>query len=415
MSGITWRTAGESHGKGLVGIIEGIPAGMHISEQSIQHELRRRLKGHGRGERAQQIEKDHAEFISGIRFGQTIGSPISLYIENKDWINWSEEMAIFGSPPANLEKVTVPRPGHADLAGSLKYHHLDIRNVIERASARETAARVAIGAIAKQLLDLFNIRIFSEAIQIGKVKLLNPVYKRLNEISDEDLEKYIDQIEKSNVHCGDESVGRQMIQAIDAAKEKGDTVGGRLAVATLHVPIGLGSYSQYEQRLDGLLAQAIMSIPAIKTVEIGDGQDLADKYGSVVHDEIFWDQKSTKYIRSTNHAGGIEGGISNGEPIIVTATMKPIPTLMRPLKSVNIEQKIPDKRLKKRSDVCSLPSAAVIAEAMIALVLADQLCKKFGGDSIGEMKKNMENVLYESQLEILQTFSLGDWRLGLTD
>jgi len=415
MSGITWRTAGESHGKGLIGIIEGIPAGLSISEQAIQHQLRRRQKGYGRGERTQKIERDQAEFVSGIRFGQTIGSPISVYIENKDWVNWSEEMANFGSPSTNLEKVTVPRPGHADLAGSLKYHHLDIRNVIERASARETAARVALGAIAKQLLEFFSIRIFSEVIQIGKIKHLDPIHTRLPDISDSNLEKYIQKIEKSSVHCGDEIVGQQMMEAIDTAKERGDSLGGRFSLIARQVPVGLGSYAQWDQRLDGLLAQAIMSIPAIKTVEIGDGQELADKYGSAVHDEIFWNRKSTKYVRTTNHAGGIEGGISNGEPIIVTATMKPIPTLMKPLKSVNITQKTPDKRYKKRSDICPIDSAAVIAEAMVALVLADQLCKKFGGDSIGEMKENMENVLYERQLEILQTFSLGDWRLGLTD
>lgn len=415
MSGVIWRTAGESHGKGLIGIIEGIPSGLTISEQAIQHELKRRQKGYGRGLRAKQIEKDHAEFISGIRFGQTIGTPISLYIENKDWVNWTEEMAIFGPPPANLEKVTVPRPGHADLAGSLKYHHLDIRNVIERASARETAARVGIGAIAKQLLEYFQMRIFSEVIQVGKVEHSSAIHKRLDTIAEKDLGKYFQQIEKSTVHCGDEMVSQQMIDAIDTAKERGDTLGGKFTVMTLQVPVGLGTYSQWDQRLDGLLAQAIMSIPGIKSVDIGDGHELADKYGSMVHDEISWDQKMTKYVRKTNHAGGIEGGVSNGEPIIITATMKPIPTLMKPLQSVNMTQKTPDKRYKKRSDICSVPSAAVIAEAMVALVLADQLCKKFGGDSIGEMKDNMENVLYDRQLDILQTFSLGDWRLGLTD
>jgi len=414
MSGISWKTAGESHGRGLIGIIEGIPAGLTISEQSIQHELKRRQKGYGRSERMK-IEKDHAEFISGIRYGQTIGSPICVFIENKDWVNWSEEMAIFGSPPENMEKITVPRPGHADLAGSLKYHHLDIRNVIERASARETAARVALGAVAKQFLEFFNLQIFSEVIQIGKIKHPNPVSINLQSISEHDLEIVISQIEKSVVHCGNEDVTNRMIEAIDTARERGDSLGGRVTVFALHVPIGLGSYSQWDQRLDGLLAQTIMSIPAIKAVEIGMGTELADRYGSEVHDEIFWDKQTTKYYRKTNHAGGIEGGVSNGEPIIITGTMKPIPTLMRPLSSVNIEQKIPQKRYKKRSDICSVPSVAIIAEAMVALVLADQLCKKFGGDSIGEMKDNMENVLYDRQLDILQTFSLGDWRLGLTD
>jgi chorismate synthase len=414
MSGISWKTAGESHGRGLIGIIEGIPAGLTISDQSIQHELKRRQKGYGRSERMK-IEKDHAEFISGIRFGQTIGSPICLYIENKDWVNWSEEMALFGSPPPNMEKVRVPRPGHADLAGSLKYHHLDIRNVIERASARETAARVAVGAVAKQLLEFFNLRIFSEVIQIGKIKHTNPATKNLQSISEKDLETIINQIEKSAVHCGDEAIANRMIEAIDTARERGDSLGGRFSVIALHTPIGLGSYSQWDQRLDGLLAQTLMSIPAIKAVEIGMGSELADHYGSEVHDEIFWDKQTTKYFRKTNHAGGIEGGVSNGEPIIITGTMKPIPTLIRPLSSVNIEQKTPDKRYKKRSDICSVPSAAIIAEASVALVLADQLCKKFGGDSIGEMKDNMENVLYDRQLDILQTFSLGDWRLGLSD
>jgi len=415
MSGITWRTAGESHGRGLIGIIEGIPAGLTISEQAIQLELQRRQKGYGRGFRAKQIEKDHAEFISGIRFGQTIGSPIAIYIENKDWVNWTDTMAMFGTPPPNLDTITVPRPGHADLAGSLKFHHRDIRNVIERASARETAMRVALGAVAKQLLAYFHIRIFSEVIQTGKVSLPRPIHKCYRELSEKDFEKYLQQIEYSSVHCGDEAVAQRMMEAIDTARERGDTLGGRLAVVALQVPVGLGNYAQWNQRLDGLLAQAVMSIPGIKTVEIGDGQELADKYGSAVHDEIYWDQKMTKYVRTTNHAGGIEGGVSNGEAIILTATMKPIPTLMKPLQSVDINQKMPNRRYKKRSDICSLPSAAVIAEAMVALVLADQLCQKFGGDSIGEMKDNMENVLYERQLDILQTFSLGDWRLGLTD
>lgn len=415
MSGITWRTAGESHGKGLIGIIEGIPSGLAISDQAIQYELKRRQKGYGRGERTQKIERDHAEFISGIRFGQTIGSPISIYIENKDWVNWSEEMALFGGPPPNFEKVTIPRPGHADLAGSLKYHHLDIRNAIERASARESAARVALGAIAKQLLEYFNIRVCGEIIQIGKVKHLKAIHKKLKDISDNELENYIERIEKSLVHCGDETVSQKMIEAIDTAKERGDSLGGRFTIFALQVPVGLGTYAQWDQRLDGLLAQAVMSIPGIKTLEIGDGQELAGQYGSAVHDEIFWDRNSAKYYRKTNHAGGIEGGVSNGEAIILTGTMKPIPTLTKPLRSVNIEQKTPDKRIKKRSDICSLPSASVIAEAMVALVLADQLCKKFGGDSIGEMKENMDNVLYDRQLDILQTFSLGDWRLGLTD
>lgn len=414
MSGITWKTAGESHGKGLIGIIEGIPSGLSISEDLIQRELARRQKGYGRGKRMD-IEKDRAEIISGIRFGQTIGSPISVYIENKDWVNWSKEMAVWGEPPRNLEKVTIPRPGHADLAGSLKYHHHDIRNVIERASARDTAARVALGAIAKQLLEYFNILIFSEVIQIGTVKQENPVHGQLQGATDEEIDALRRNIEKSDVHCHDEKTGQAMKAAIDAAKDSGNSVGGRLAVMVKPVPIGLGSYSQWDRRLDGLLAQAVMSIPAIKTVEIGDGQELAGKHGSEIHDEIFWDQQAQKYMRPTNHSGGIEGGVSNGEPIIVTATMKPIPTLMRPLKSVNMQEKTPGMRHKKRSDICAVPSAALISEAMIALVLADQLCVKFGGDSIGEMKENMENVLYERQLDLLQRFSLGDWRLGMGD
>lgn len=414
MSGITWKTAGESHGKGLIGIIEGIPSGLTISEELIQKELGRRQKGYGRGKRMS-IEKDRAEIISGIRFGQTIGSPISVFIENKDWVNWSKEMAVWGGPPSDLEKVTVPRPGHADLAGSLKYHHHDIRNVIERASARDTAARVALGAVAKQLLDFFNILIFSEVIQIGNVRLAEPMYRLLQNSSDDDIDELKKKIEKSDVHCHDDNTGQAMRAAIDEAKANGDSVGGRLSVMVMRVPVGLGSYSQWDQRLDGLLAQAVMSIPAIKTVEIGAGQELAGKHGSEAHDEIFWEQQTQKYKRPTNHAGGIEGGVSNGEPIIVTATMKPIPTLMRPLKSVNMQEKTPGKRHKKRSDICAVPSAALIAEAMVALVLTDQLCKKFGGDSIGEMKENLENVLYERQLDLLQRFSLGDWRLGMGD
>jgi len=308
MANISWMTAGESHGKAIIGIIEGVPANLEINDKRIQLELRRRQKGYGRGIRMQ-IETDQAEFISGIRFGKTIGSPIAVSITNRDWQNWQQEMALLEKPADLRPPVTVPRPGHADLAGSIKYQQQDLRNILERASARETAARVALGAIAKQLLAHFKIGIVSQVIQIKQAQST----KRLSTIDPAYVDDYVQTIEDSPLHCGDIDAARQMMHFIDEAKDNGDSVGGRFELMAFNVPIGLGSHIQWNRRLDGVIAQALMSIPAIKAVEIGAGIDCAAASGSMIHDEIFWDANANKFYRQTNHAGGIEGGMSNGD------------------------------------------------------------------------------------------------------
>ncbi len=389
MNYLRFLTAGESHGKALIGIIEGIPSGFSISSGDIDRDLKRRQGGYGRGGRMK-IESDHADILSGVRLGKTIGSPIALRIENKDWENWRDIMNP-ESQGLKSEPVTRPRPGHADLAGALKYDHRDIRNILERSSARETAMRVALGAVAKKILSEFNINIGSYVIQIGKVQGA----KRKSLITENELMKAFQKAEKSPVRCPDINVSKRMVKIIDKAIRDGNSLGGIFEVFITAIPAGLGSHVQWDRKLDGRLAQALMSIQAIKGVEIGLGFEMATRFGSEVMDEIFCD--AGRFYRKTNNAGGIEGGITNGLPIIIRVAMKPIPTLRRPLMSVDINTKKSSKAAYERSDICAVPAAAVVAEAMVALVMVDAFLEKFGGDSKREVTKNFKS--YISYLE----------------
>lgn len=371
-------TAGESHGRGLTAIVEGTPANLALTADYINAELARRQKGYGRGGRMA-IENDRAEIISGVRFGKTLGSPISLIVWNKDWEAWRNKMAVeTGETNDDSAAIWIPRPGHADLAGALKYGHHDMRNVLERASARETCMRVAVGAIAKRILEEIGVCIASHVIQIGEVK---------SEYESRDFEEILRLSEESPVRCVNKKVEQEMLAAIDKAKKNGDTLGGVFEVIAVGAPIGLGSYAHWDRRLDGLLAQAIMSIPAIKGVEIGMGFKAAEILGSKVHDEIGY--KDGRYFRYTNNAGGLEGGVTNGEPIVIRAAMKPISTLMNPLRSVDTRTKEPAQAHTERSDVCAVPAAAVIAEAVTAIVLASAVTEKFGSDSIEDIRDNL--------------------------
>lgn len=394
MNKLKFLTAGESHGRGLIGILEGIPAGLELSSEDITKELIRRQMGYGRGGRMK-IESDRAEIISGVRWGKTIGSPISLYIENKDWKNWERGMSADIHDDSSIPPVTRPRPGHADLAGVLKYGHSDIRNVIERSSARETAMRVAIGAITKRFLSEFNIHIRSYVIQIGSAKM-----ERLNTISDcSEIEELFMKAEKSEVRCPDPEASNKIIQLIDNATNIGDTLGGMFEVVVTGVPSGIGSYIQWDKRLEARLSYAIMGIQAIKGIEIGKGFRMGEKYGSESMDEILYNSEKKEFYRNTNHAGGIEGGMSNGMPIVIRAVMKPIPTLRKPLRSVDIITKEPFEAAYERSDTCAVPAASVIAEAVASVVIADAFLEKFGGDSIKETDRN-----YKSYLKYLEEF-----------
>jgi chorismate synthase len=362
-------TAGESHGPRLTAIIEGIPAGLQIDVQKINEELAKRQQGFGRGGRMK-IEKDRVTVLSGIRFGQTLGSPITLSIENKDWPNWEKRMSALEIPAA--EPVVAARPGHADLPGVLKYERSDIRDILERASARETAARVAVGAVAKQLLQACGMQLFSHVISIGGAACRD---------ESGHLTAANQPPSGFELGCIDKTAEAAMMDKISQAKQQGDTLGGIFEIVIRHVLPGLGSYVHWDRRLDGKMAAALMSIPAIKGVEIGDGFKYAELPGSQAHDEIYYDS-SAGYYRKTNHAGGIEGGMSNGEPIVVRAVMKPIPTLMKPLNSVDISTKQAVQANTERSDVCAVSAAAVVGEAMAAIVIAELLLEKFGGDSI---------------------------------
>jgi len=425
---LRFLTAGESHGKGLMGILEGIPSGLALSSEDIDRELVRRQSGYGRGGRMK-IEKDHAEIISGVRLGYTIGSPISLFIENRDWENWQDIMSQESrvksqeSQDSRFLPVTSPRPGHADLAGALKYRHKDIRNILERSSARETAMRVAIGAIAKKFLSEFSITIGSFVIQIGNIKSQEPGVRS----QESEFEIFFKRAEESPVRCPDEDASKKMVELIDTASKNGDTLGGVFKVFVTGLPVGLGSHIQWDRRLDGRLAHALMAIQAIKGVEIGDGFEMAERFGSEAMDEIFYKDSNklkvtsdkptdednsessllvTRYsllkngfYRNTNHAGGIEGGMTNAMPIVIRAAMKPIPTLKKPLQSVDIITKEPFEAAYERSDICAVPAASVIGEAATAVVIADAFLEKFGGDSIEETKKN-----FDTYMEYLRQF-----------
>jgi chorismate synthase len=381
---VRFLTAGESHGRALIVILEGIPAGLPIDTDAIALELRRRQGGYGRGRRMQ-IESDRAEILSGVRGGETIGGPIAMMIENRDWPNWERTMHAEADVPddargANRAPVTRPRPGHADLAGIAKYGRGDIRDILERASARETAARVAAGGIARQLLARAGVRMTSHVWAIGEA--------RLPEGSAVPFERAAALPIDSPLRCVDPQVEGRMIQEIDKAREGGDTRGGAFEVIARGVPMGLGSYIQWDRKLDGRLAQALMSIPAIKAVGVGIGPEAAYRPGSRVHDEIVpASERIPPLGRPTNNAGGLEGGVTNGEDLRVSAWMKPISTLMKPLRSVDLSTMTESAAAIERSDVCAVPAAAVVGEAMVALVLADALVDKFGGDSVAELER----------------------------
>lgn len=386
---IRFTTAGESHGKGLVVILEGIPAGLSVEPSFIAAHLARRQGGHGRGGRMK-IEQDAGEILSGVRLGETLGSPIAVWIENRDYRNWNTAMAVeapVGVSEEALRRVTLPRPGHADLVGMLKYDRSDARDVLERASARETAARVAAGAVARLLLLEFGIRIDSHVVRLGGVeaRVPDPLPEDINEIADE-----------SSVRCLDPEAAAAMVAAIDAAGRDGDTLGGVFEVVARGVPLGLGSHVSWDRRLGARVASGLMSIHAMKGVEIGMGFAAADARGSGVHDEIEADADRTLaggYRRRRNNAGGLEGGVSTGEPLIARVAMKPLSSLRRPLDSVDVRTGQPAKAIRERSDVCAVPAAGIVGEAMMALVVADALREKLGGDSLAEMRDNYEAYL----------------------
>jgi chorismate synthase len=380
---LRFLNAGESHGPALTAIIEGYPSNVKITTDRINKELARRQKGYGRGGRMK-IEKDTVEILSGVRFGITLGSPITLMVRNKDWENWTDIMAVEGDP-INKKQILEPRPGHADLTGGIKYGFYDLRNILERASARETTTRVAVGALCKILLEDIGIKIGSYVLSIGEKKIDK------SEIESISYEDRFNNAENSELRLPILGKDEEFKEYIDKAKEDGESLGGIFEVYALNVPVGLGSYSQWDTRLDGKIAQAIMSIQAIKGVEIGEGFNLAYLPGSQAHDEIFY-SKERGFYRKTNRAGGLEGGMTNGEPIIVRAAMKPIPTLMRhkSLQSVNVITKEPFDAAKERSDITAVPAAAVVAESMLAFVLAREILEKFGSDNWIQIKERIE-------------------------
>jgi chorismate synthase len=383
---VRFLTAGESHGRALVVILEGVPAGLSLDLDALTRDLRRRQGGYGRGRRMA-IESDRAEIFSGVRAGETIGGPIAMMIENRDWPNWEYTMRVSAEAPpdargAHRPPVTKPRPGHADLAGIAKYGRSDVRDVLERASARETAARVAAGAVAKQLIVHAGIRIASHVFAIGRV--------RLDDVASVGFEQAAGLPDDGPIRCVDTVLEQHMIEEIDRAREAGDTMGGAFEIIATGMPVGLGSYAQWDRKLDGRLGQALMSIPAIKAVGIGLGPEAAYRPGSRVHDEIVPERSGrsvTGTTRPTNNAGGLEGGVTNGQDLRVSAWMKPISTLMKPLRSVDLTTMAESAAAIERSDVCAVPAAAVVGEAMVALVLADAVVEKFGGDSIAELER----------------------------
>ncbi len=394
---IEFKTAGESHGKAIMALLEGLPADIEVNKNIINEKLRRRQGGYGRGGRMK-IERDRVEIISGIRNGKTIGSPIGLLIYNRDWENWKKIMSPFTAEEnseenINIEgdnkikevtrKITKPRPGHADLAGVIKYSLHDIRNILERASARETAGRVAVGGLLDNFLRYFNIDIISHVIQLGNIECPD---------IDAGFSKLKEKVYDSPLHCYDEKTEKKMMNYIDKIKEKRDTLGGVIEIRTTNLPIGLGTHIQWKERLDARLAAALMSIPAIKGVEIGTAFENAGNTGSHVHDEIFY-SKEKGFYHKTNRAGGVEGGITNGEPLILRMAMKPIPTLYKPLNSVDIESGNSFKASVERSDVTAVPAAGVVGEAMVAYVISRALLEKFGGDNIEEIMNNYRNFI----------------------
>lgn len=377
-------SSGESHGKGLMGIIEGFPANVEISIEEINKELKRRQLGYGRGNRMK-IENDKVQVYSGIRFGKTLGSPIGFIINNKDWDNWKLKMAQNNIVYDEEIIITKPRPGHADLAGTIKYRQKDVRNILERASARETATRTVSGAMAKQLLKIFNIEIKSHVISIGNIG---------DNKTPTSIEDWLE-IMNSELSVLDKESEIQMKESIDKARENGDTLGGVVEIIVNNLPVGLGSHVYFDRKIDGKIAKEVMSIQSVKGIEIGNAFENTTRPGSEVHDQILY---NGKYCRETNNAGGIEGGMTNGEPIIIKAAIKPIPTLMNPLKSIDMNTKNSISTIKERSDICVVPAAGVIIENVIAWTIACEIIEKFGSDSIEEIKDN-----YNAYLEYVKT------------
>ena len=377
---LKFLTAGESHGQGLLGILDGVPAGLEISEDYIGVHLARRQMGYGRGGRMK-IEKDRAEIWCGVRHGKSLGAPVGLIVRNKDWENWTKKMSV--SPvDDDIRKVTLPRPGHADLAGVQKYGFNDIRNVLERSSARETTMRVALGSVCRKLLEDVGIEVGSRVVEIHDVKDKSPIP---DGVSPNQLSKIAD---SSPARCLDKDAEATMIQTIDNAKKAGDSVGGIFEVIATGLPYGLGAHTQWDRKLHTRISAMMMSVNAFKAIEIGGGFSGAEKFGSEVHDEIGHDGE--KFTRYSNNAGGIEGGMSNTQPIVLHMAMKPIPTLIKPLRSVDIHTKKPKDAHKERTDSCAVPAASIIAESMLCLVLADSLLEKFGGDSMDQLNAHMQ-------------------------
>ena len=386
----SFTTAGESHGKALVTVVEGLPAGLPLAAEQVDRQLARRMQGHGRGARMQ-IEQDRVEWLSGVRAGETLGSPIAMLVPNRDWANWEDVMAAEGAPgDARRRRVTRPRPGHADLVGVLKYDRLDARDILERASARETVARVAAGALARRLLEEFGADIGSHVVSLGGVRTAapSPLPQPLNAAADRSPVRVLDPVAEAGI-----------VARIDAAKSAGDTLGGEIEVVATGLVLGLGSHVSWHRKLDGRLAGMLMSIPAVKGVEIGLGFEAARRPGSAVHDPIDADEEAAGatlrggFRRRTNNAGGLEGGMTTGEPLVVRVAMKPISTLMTPLPTVDLETGAAAAAQSERSDVTAVPAMGVIAEALVAIVLADAMLEKFGGDSLGEMRRNVEGYL----------------------
>jgi chorismate synthase len=383
---LRFETAGESHGECLVATLVGLPAGVPVSLEAVNRELWRRQQGYGRGGRMK-IETDRAEIVSGVRHSKTIGSPVALLIRNQDWKNWTEALPVEDAAGAEEKKkpVTRPRPGHADLAGAIKYDFHDARYVLERASARETAARVAVGALAKAFLAEFGIEVLSHVVAVGGVKLERAAaWEEIAALSRKD---------EVLLGCVDPDIEARMKEEVDQAYRSGDTVGGVFEVAARGVPPGLGSHISWDARLDGRLAQALVSIPAVKGVEIGAAAESAASFGSKVQDTIHYDQSQRRFRRGANRAGGVEGGMTNGETVVVRGLLKPISTLRRPLESVDLETREPALAAYERSDVCVVPAAGVVGEAMTAMVIAQAMLEKFGGDSLRETRRNFDGYL----------------------
>ncbi|MBT3268086.1 chorismate synthase [Candidatus Poribacteria bacterium] len=377
---LSWVTAGESHGKGLTAVVSGVPAGLPLEEAHVNRDMARRQLGYGRGGRMK-IEKDGVEFMAGVRAGLTLGSPLSMWVRNRDWENWENVMSPDPGAQTDRRTLTRPRPGHADLVGGIKYDQRDLRNVLERASARETAARVAVGGVARRLLEEFGVTIFSAVTQIGP------------ESTDIDVAALdgSDAFDDSPLRCPDSEAEGRMVDFIKRCQKSGDTCGGVFTVVAKGLPVGLGSHTSWDRKLDGRVAAAMMSIQAMKGVAIGLGFDGAALPGSQAHDEIFYDNDRRSFYRETNRAGGLEGGITNGMPLVVHVAMKPISTLARALRSVDVNTKEPFTAQKERTDSCAVPAGGVVGEAMLAIVLAEAWLEKFGGDSLAEMRRNYES------------------------